>query len=67
MAGVHVAAQFLRPGNGGIAEVARVSMKALARRVPTLGHACMEPQDYAVEGAAVRAYRGSRARFQLGL
>jgi phosphatidylinositol alpha-1,6-mannosyltransferase len=64
---VHVAAQFLRPGNGGIAEVARVSMKALARSQPTLGHACLEAQDYSVEGSAVRAYRGSRARFQLGL
>ena len=66
-AGVHVAAQYLRPGNGGIAEVARVSMKALARLGPTLGHACMEVEDYAVEDASVRAYRGSRARFQLGL
>lgn len=67
MTGMHVAAQYLRPGNGGIAEVARISMKALARRGPTQGHACMETEDYAVEGAPVRAYGGSRARFQLGL
>ena len=64
---VHVAAQYLRPGNGGIGEVARVSMKALARRGPTFGHACLETEDYAVEGAPVRAYCGSRARFQLAL
>ena len=64
---LHLAAQFLRPGNGGIAEVARVSLKALARHVPTQGHACLESGDFAVEGGSVRAYGGSRARFLLGL
>jgi phosphatidylinositol alpha-1,6-mannosyltransferase len=64
---LQVAAQYLRPGNGGIAEVARVTMKALARRGPTFGHACLESEDYEVAGAPVRAYRGSRARFQLAL
>lgn len=64
---VHLAAQYLRPGNGGIAEVARVSAKALARLAPTRGHACMERGDFAVEGAPVSAYGGSRARFLLGL
>jgi len=64
---IHVAAQFLRPGNGGVAEVARVSMKALARAGPTLGHACLEREDFVVAGAQARAYGASRARFQLGL
>ena len=64
---LHVAAQFLRPGNGGIAEVARISMKALASAGPTLGHACMEREAYEIGGARARAYYGSRARFQLGL
>ena len=64
---IHVAGQFLRPGNGGIAEVARVSMKALAGAGPTMGHACLEREDFVVEGARARAYGGSRARFQLGL
>jgi phosphatidylinositol alpha-1,6-mannosyltransferase len=64
---LHLAAQFLRPGNGGIAEVARVSLKALARHVPAQGHACLEGGDFAIEGAPVSAYGGSRARFLLGL
>ena len=64
---VHLAAQYLRPGNGGIAEVARVSAKALARLAPTRGHACRERGDFAIEGAAVGAYGGSRARFLMGL
>jgi phosphatidylinositol alpha-1,6-mannosyltransferase len=64
---IHVAAQFLRPGNGGIAEVARVSMKALAGAGPTLGHACLEREDYQVGDARARAYGASRARFQWGL
>ena len=64
---IHVAAQFLRPGNGGIAEVARVSMKALAGAGPTLGHACLEREDYQIGGARARGYGASRARFQLGL
>ncbi|MDE3174487.1 MAG: glycosyltransferase family 4 protein [Pseudomonadota bacterium] len=64
---LHLAAQYLRPGNGGIAEVARVSAKALARLAPTRGHACMERGDFAIEGAPVRAYGGSRARFLIGL
>jgi len=63
----HVAAQFLRPGNGGIAEVARISLKALARQAATHGHACLESGDFAIEGATVSAYGGSRARFLLGL
>jgi len=63
---LHLAAQFLRPGNGGIAEVARVSLKALARHVPTQGHACLERGDFDIEGAPVRAY-GSRGPFLLGL
>ena len=64
---INVAAQFLRPGNGGIAEVARVSMKALAPTGPTFGHACLEREPYEIGGASARAYGGSRARFQLGL
>jgi phosphatidylinositol alpha-1,6-mannosyltransferase len=64
---LHLAAQFLRPGNGGIAEVARVSMKALASAGPTLGHACLEREAYEIGGAQARAYGGSRGRFQLGL
>ena len=64
---IHLAAQYLRPGNGGIAEVARVSAKALARMAPTRGHACKESGDFAIEGAAVTAYAGSRARFLIGL
>ena len=64
---VHVAAQFLRPGNGGIAEVARVSMKALASAGPTRGHACLETGDFESGGGRARGYGGSRARFQLGL
>ena len=64
---LHLAAQFLRPGNGGIAEVARVTAKALARRGPLRGHACMESGDFAIEDAPVRAYGGSRARYLLGL
>jgi phosphatidylinositol alpha-1,6-mannosyltransferase len=62
-----VAAQYLRPGNGGIAEVARVTIKALAQRGGVQALACLEPSDYAVEGVPVRGYRGSRARFLLGL
>jgi phosphatidylinositol alpha-1,6-mannosyltransferase len=64
---VRVAAQYLRPGNGGIAEVARVTTKALARGGPTTALACLEPSDFEIEGAPVRAYRGNRARFVLGL
>ncbi len=64
---LHVAAQYLSPGNGGIAEVARISTKALARRGPASGHACMEGQDFEIEGVPVRTYGGSRARFWLGL
>ena len=64
---LHLAAQFLRPGNGGIAEVARVSLKALARHGPVQGHACLERGDFAVEGAPVSASGGSRLRFWLGL
>ena len=64
---VRVAAQYLRPGNGGIAEVARVTTKALARGGPTSALACLEPEDFDIEGAPVRAYRGGRARFLLGL
>ncbi len=64
---VRVAAQYLRPGNGGIAEVARVTTKALALGGPTAALACMESQDFAIEGAPVRAYQGARARFLLGL
>ena len=64
---LHVAAQFLRPGNGGIAEVARVSTKALGPGGDVFGHACLEREDFAVEGVKVRAYDGSRLRFQLGL
>ena len=63
----HVAAQFLRPGNGGIAEVARVSMKALACAGPTHGHACLEHEDFEIVGARARGYGASRARFQWGL
>ena len=62
-----VAAQYLRPGNGGIAEVARVTTKALARRGGLQALACLEPSDYAVEGVPVRGFRGQRARFLLGL
>jgi phosphatidyl-myo-inositol dimannoside synthase len=64
---LHVAAQFLRPGNGGIAEVARVSLKALSRHAAVQGHACLEAGDFSIESAPVRAYGGSRARFLLGL
>jgi phosphatidylinositol alpha-1,6-mannosyltransferase len=64
---LHIAAQYLSPGNGGIAEIARVSAKALALRTAVIGHACLEPEDFQIEGAPVRAYRGSRARFWLGL
>ncbi len=64
---LQVAAQYLRPGNGGIAEVARITTKALARHGPTFGYACMEREDYKIEGAPVRAYSGSRTRFQLAL
>ncbi len=64
---LHVAAQFLRPGNGGVAEVARVSMKALASVGPTFGHACREREPYEIGGARARAYGGSRVRFQVGL
>jgi phosphatidyl-myo-inositol dimannoside synthase len=64
---VRVAAQYLRPGNGGIAEVARVTTKALVRGGATSALACLEPSDFDIEGAPVRAYRGSRARFVLGL
>ena len=39
----------------------------MARRVSTLGYACLEASDYEVEGAPVKAYGGSRARFALGL
>jgi phosphatidylinositol alpha-1,6-mannosyltransferase len=62
-----VAAQYLRPGNGGIAEVARVTTKALARRGGLQALACLEPSDYAVEGVPVRGFGGRRARFLLGL
>ena len=64
---LHVAGQFLRPGNGGIAEVARVSLKALAGAGPARGHACLEPSLNEIAGAPARGYGGSRARFQLGL
>jgi len=64
---VRVAAQYLKAGNGGIAEVARVTTKALALGGPTAALACLEPEDFKIEGAAVRAYRGARARFLLGL
>jgi phosphatidylinositol alpha-1,6-mannosyltransferase len=64
---LHIAAQFLSPGNGGIAEVARVSTKALTRRTAVKAHACLEGRDFEIEGAPVRAYGGSRARFFAGL
>jgi phosphatidyl-myo-inositol dimannoside synthase len=64
---IHVAAQFLSPGNGGISEVARVSTKALARRAAVSAHACLEGGDFEIDGASVRAYGGSRARFLAGL
>jgi phosphatidyl-myo-inositol dimannoside synthase len=64
---VRVAAQYLKPGNGGIAEVARVTTKALALGGPTTALACLENDNFAIEGAPVRAYRGARARFVLGL
>jgi phosphatidylinositol alpha-1,6-mannosyltransferase len=64
---LHIATQFLRPGNGGIAEVARVSTKALARHAAIRGHACLESGDFSIEGAPVAAYGGSRPRFLLGL
>ncbi len=62
-----MAAQYLRPGNGGIAEVARVTTKALARRRAVQALACLEPAEFSLEGVPVRAYRGNRARFLLGL
>jgi phosphatidylinositol alpha-1,6-mannosyltransferase len=62
---LHLAAQFLRPGNGGIAEVARVTAKALAPAVSA--HACLESGDFEIAGAPVAAYGGSRARFLIGL
>lgn len=64
---LHIAAQYLRPGNGGIAEVARISFKALSGHVPTLGHACMEREPYDIEGAEALGYGGSRLKFALGL
>ncbi len=64
MSELHVAAQYLRPGNGGIAEVARVTTKALA---PAVAHAALEGSDFSVESVPVRAYSGSRARFLWGL
>jgi phosphatidylinositol alpha-1,6-mannosyltransferase len=65
MAGsLHVAAQFLRPGNGGIAEAARVTTKALA---PTYAHCAQEGEDFSIETVPVRGYGGSRARFLWGL
>ncbi len=64
---LHVAAQYLRPGNGGIAEVARVTVKALAGHGQVDAHACMEPAPYEIGAARAAGYGGSRLRFQWGL
>lgn len=60
-------AQYLAEGSGGIGGVARMTAAALGRRHALSAMACMEPADFRIGDAAVRAFRGSRVRFVAGL
>ena len=63
---VLLATQFMSEGNGGIAEVARMTAKSLAGRFPTRALACQEREDFQFGAVAIRAYQNSRPRFVAG-
>ena len=58
-----IATQFLSAGSGGIAEVARMTAKALSLRFPTTALACQEREDFKFGDINVRAFQNSRPRF----
>lgn len=60
-----VCAQYMTPGNGGIAAVARLTARALGGTVATGALACMDESDFTLGGVGVRAFGGSRPRFVL--
>lgn len=62
-----VAAQYFALGNGGIADVTRLSASALAARGDTRALACMEASDFTSEGVLVLGFGGARARFLASL
>ena len=62
-----VAAQYMSEGNGGIAEVARLTAKSLGRRFPTRALACLEPADFRFEDVSVRGFGGGRLKFVASL
>lgn len=61
--GALVAAQYLGTGAGGIAVVARLTVKALGGEGSTRGLACMDRGRFAVHGVPVSGCGGSRALF----
>ncbi|BBE72927.1 glycosyltransferase family 4 protein [Oharaeibacter diazotrophicus] len=58
-----VAAQYLAPGAGGIAVVARLTAKVLGRIGPARGLSCMETGAFRVHDVPVRGCAGSRLGF----
>jgi phosphatidylinositol alpha-1,6-mannosyltransferase len=57
----------MNEGRGGICEVARLTMRALADRYDVSALACMEMADFQIDDMPVRAFQGSRSRFAFNL
>ena len=62
-ADILLCAQYMRAGQGGIAEVARMTARALAGSHCVRALACMDPGDFNDGQVPVTAFAGSRARF----
>ena len=61
-----MATQFMSEGSGGIAEVARMTAKSLAKRFPLRALACQDAADFTFDATPVRGFANSRPRFVAG-
>ena len=62
-----VSAQYVSEGNGGIAEVARLTAKSLGRQFSTRALACLDDDDFRFEDVCVRGFGGGRLKFVASL
>lgn len=66
MVRILVGAQNLLPGRGGIAHVARLTVRALAKEHSVIARACDDEDACTVGGIVTRAAHGNRVRHVLG-